>query len=96
MIFTVLTSPDVPQATNVGSYGETLKARDYTFLADQNWRRKSIMKMVRSLTITMKLVHLHRSGADKHCDILPGMRHFGALATVVFQRQTVLWLADAG
>ncbi|WP_426757679.1 adhesion domain-containing protein, partial [Pseudomonas aeruginosa] len=23
------------------------------------------------------------SGADKHCDILPGMRHFGALATVV-------------
>lgn len=23
------------------------------------------------------------SGADKHCDILPGMRQFGALATVV-------------
>ncbi len=31
----------------------------------------------------MKTVHLYRSGADNHCDILPGMRQFGALATVV-------------
>ncbi len=31
VIFTVLTSPDVPQATMWGHMPDTLKARDYTF-----------------------------------------------------------------
>ncbi|HIA3647162.1 TPA: adhesion domain-containing protein [Escherichia coli] len=82
VIFTVLTSPDVPQATMWGHMPDTLKARDYTF---------SRPKLAAEVDNEDGTVNDHNetwstftwSGADKHCDILPGMRHFGALATVV-------------
>lgn len=82
VIFTVLTSPDVPQATMWGHMPDTLKARDYTF---------SRPKLAAEVDNEGGTVNDHNetwstftwSGADKHCDILPGMRQFGALATVV-------------
>ncbi|HAZ3760845.1 TPA: RatA-like protein [Escherichia coli] len=82
VIFTVLTSPDVPQATMWGHMPDTLKARDYTF---------SRPKLAAEVDNEDGTVNDHNetwstftwSGADKHCDILPGMRQFGALATVV-------------
>lgn len=82
VIFTVLTSPDVPQATMWGHMPDTLKARDYTF---------SRPKLAAEVDNEDGTVNDHNetwstftwSGADNHCDILPGMRQFGALATVV-------------
>ncbi|EFN8086254.1 RatA-like protein [Escherichia coli] len=82
VIFTVLTSPDVPQATMWGHMPDTLKAHDYTF---------SRPKLAAEVDNENGTVNDHNetwstftwSGADKHCDILPGMRQFGALATVV-------------
>ncbi|MCZ5698873.1 DUF823 domain-containing adhesin [Escherichia coli] len=82
VIFTVLTSPDVPQATMWGHMPDTLKARDYTF---------SRPKLAAEVDNENGTVNDHNetwstftwSGADKHCDILPGMRQFGALATVM-------------
>ncbi|EIB3169968.1 RatA-like protein [Escherichia coli] len=82
VIFTVLTSPDVPQATMWGHMPDTLKALDYTF---------SRPKLAAEVDNEDGTVNDHNetwstftwSGADKHCDILPGMRQFGALATVV-------------
>lgn len=82
VIFTVLTSPDVPQATMWGHMPDTLKARDYTF---------SRPKLAAEVDNENGTVNDHNetwstftwSGADKHCDILPGMRQFGAMATVV-------------
>ncbi|EEZ5964676.1 RatA-like protein [Escherichia coli O19] len=82
VIFTVLTSPDVPQATMWGHMPDTLKARDYTF---------SRPKLAAEVDNEDGTVNDHNetwstfswSGADNHCNILPGMRQFGALATVV-------------
>lgn len=82
VIFTVLTSPDIPQATMWGHMPDTLKAHDYTF---------SRPKLAAEVDNENGTVNDHNetwstftwSGADKHCDILPGMRQFGALATVV-------------
>ncbi|MCV5498153.1 DUF823 domain-containing adhesin, partial [Escherichia coli] len=76
-IFTVLTSPDVPQATMWGHMPDTLKALDYTF---------SRPKLAAEVDNEDGTVNDHNetwstftwSGADKHCDILPGMRQFGA------------------
>lgn len=82
VIFTVLTSPDVPQANMWGHMAETIKAHDYTF---------SRPKLAAEVDNEDGTANDHNetwstfiwSGADKHCDILPGMRQFGALATVI-------------
>lgn len=82
VIFTVLTSPDVPQANMWGHMAETLKAQQYTFTRP---------KLAAEMSNEDGTVDDHNetwstfvwSGADNHCDILPGMRQFGALATVV-------------
>lgn len=82
VIFSVLTSPDVPQANMWGHMADTLKARDYTF---------SRPKLAAEVDNEASSVDDHNetwstftwSGADNHCDILPGMRQFGAMATVV-------------
>ncbi|STJ19999.1 outer membrane protein [Escherichia coli] len=65
-----------------GHMPDTLKARDYTF---------SRPKLAAEVDNEDGTVNDHNetwstftwSGADNHCDILPGMRQFGALATVV-------------
>ncbi len=82
VIFTVLTSPDVPQANMWGHMPDTLKAQQYTF---------SRPKLAAEVSNEDGTAEDHNetwstfvwSGADNHCDILPGMRQFGALATVI-------------
>ncbi|TLI83109.1 RatA-like protein [Escherichia sp. E2562] len=82
VIFTVLTSPDVPQANMWGHMAETLKAMQYTF---------SRPKLAAEVDNEAGTVIDHNetwstftwSGADNHCDILPGMRQFGAMKTVI-------------
>lgn len=82
VIFTVLTSPDAPQANMWGHMAETLTAMNYTF---------SRPKLAAEVDNEDGSVNDHGetwstftwSGADNHCDILPGMRQFGALATVI-------------
>ncbi|WP_064526232.1 adhesion domain-containing protein [Escherichia sp. B1147] len=82
VIFTVLTSPDVPQANMWGHMPNTLKAQQYTFTRP---------KLAAEVSNEDGTVDDHNetwstfiwSGADNHCDILPGMRQFGALATVI-------------
>lgn len=82
VIFTVLTSPDVPQANMWGHMAETIQAQDYTF---------SRPKLAAEVDNEDGTVVDHNEiwstftwhGADNHCDILPGMRHFGALASVI-------------
>lgn len=82
VIFTVLTSPDVASANMWGHMAETLKANDYTF---------SRPKLAAEVDNEDGTINDHNeiwstfiwSGADNHCDILPGMRQFGAMATVI-------------
>lgn len=82
VIFTVLTSPDVAVASMWGHMPDTLKAQQYTF---------SRPKLAAEVSNEDGTVDDHNeiwstfiwSGADNHCDILPGMRQFGALATVI-------------
>ncbi|RZM98625.1 RatA-like protein [Escherichia sp. E4694] len=82
VIFTVFTSPDVPQANMWGHMADTLKAQQYTF---------SRPKLAAEVSNEDGTVGDHNetwstfswSGADNHCEILPGMRQFGAMATVV-------------
>ncbi|HAN8226232.1 TPA: RatA-like protein, partial [Escherichia coli] len=90
VIFTVLTSPDVAQATMWGHMAETVEAHGYTF---------SRPKLAAEVSNENATVVDHNetwstftwSGADSHCTVLPGMRHFGALATVIPSTvQTVL------
>ncbi|HAM6116308.1 TPA: RatA-like protein [Escherichia coli] len=90
VIFTVLTSPDVEQATMWGHMAETVEAHGYTF---------SRPKLAAEVSNENATVVDHNetwstftwSGADSHCTVLPGMRHFGALATVIPSTvQTVL------
>lgn len=90
VIFTVLTSPDVAQATMWGHMAETVEAHGYTF---------SRPKLAAEVSNESATVVDHNetwstftwSGADSHCTVLPGMRHFGALATVIpTSVQTVL------
>lgn len=90
VIFTVLTSPDVAQATMWGHMAETVEAHGYTF---------SRPKLAAEVSNESATVVDHNetwstftwSGADNHCTVLPGMRHFGALATVIpTSVQTVL------
>lgn len=90
VIFTVLTSPDVAQATMWGHMAETVEAHGYTF---------SRPKLAAEVSNENATVVDHNetwstftwSGADSHCTVLQGMRHFGALATVIPSTvQTVL------
>lgn len=90
VIFTVLTSPDVAQATMWGHMAETVEAHGYTF---------SRPKLAAEVSNENATVVDHNetwstftwSGADSHCTVLPGMRHLGALATVIPSTvQTVL------
>lgn len=90
VIFTVLTSPDVAQATMWGHMAETVEAHGYTF---------SRPKLAAEVSNENATVVDHNetwstftwSGVDSHCTVLPGMRHFGALATVIPSTvQTVL------
>ncbi|HCP0517483.1 adhesion domain-containing protein [Escherichia coli] len=90
VIFTVLTSPDAAQATMWGHMAETVEAHGYTF---------SRPKLAAEVSNESATVVDHNetwstftwSGADNHCTVLPGMRHFGALATVIpTSVQTVL------
>lgn len=82
VIFTVLTSPDVAVASMWGHMPDTLKAQQYTF---------SRPKLAAEVSNEDGTADDHNetwstfvwSGADNHCDILPGMRQFGALATVI-------------
>lgn len=82
VIFTVLTSPDVAVANMWGHMAETMKAQDYTFTRP---------KLAAEVNNEDGTAEDHNetwstfvwSGADNHCDILPGMRQFGALATVI-------------
>lgn len=82
VIFTVLTSPAAPQANMWGHMAEILTAMNYTF---------SRPKLAAEVDNEDGSVNDHGetwstftwSGADNYCDILPGMRQFGALATVI-------------
>ena len=82
VIFTVLTSPNVPEANMWGHMPDTLKAQQYTFTRP---------KLAAEVSNEDGTVDDHNetwstftwNGADNHCDILPGMRQFGAMATVV-------------
>src|SRR5699024_1129832 len=83
-------SPDVAQATMWGHMAETVEAHGYTF---------SRPKLAAEVSNESATVIDHNetwstftwSGADSHCTVLPGMRHFGALATVIpTSVQTVL------
>ncbi len=82
VIFTVLTSPDVPVANMWGHMEETLKAQTYTFtrpkLAAEVSNENGTVDDRNETWSTFNW-----SGVDNHCDILPGMRQFGAMATVV-------------
>lgn len=82
VIFTVLTSPDVAVANMWGHMAETMKAQDYTFTRP---------KLAAEVNNEDGTAEDHNetwstfvwSGADNHCDILPGMRQFGALAAAI-------------
>lgn len=82
VIFTVLTSPDVPEASMWGHMANTVEAHGYTFTRP---------KLAAEVDNEAETIVDHNetwsmftwSGADSHCAILPGMRHFGALATVI-------------
>nr|WP_172622644.1 DUF823 domain-containing adhesin [Leminorella richardii] len=82
VIFTVLTSPDVPEANMWGHMSETKEAHGYTFsrpkLAAEVGNENGTVVDHNETWSTFTW-----SGADGHCTILPGMRQFGALATVI-------------
>ncbi|EIF6242024.1 RatA-like protein [Escherichia coli] len=83
VIFTVITSPDVPEAQMWGHMPDTITAQGYTFT------RPQLAGEVSDEDGTINDDHHETwalfdwSRADSHCDILPGMRAFGALASVV-------------
>ncbi|QLN20085.1 RatA-like protein [Escherichia coli] len=82
VIFTVLTSPDVPEANMWGHMVDTFEAYGYTF---------SRPKLAAEASNENATVVDHNEtwstftweGADQHCAILPGMRQFGFLATAI-------------
>ncbi|EOT8212620.1 DUF823 domain-containing adhesin [Escherichia albertii] len=81
VIFTVLTSPDVPEASMWGHMANTVEAHGYTFSRPKLAAEASHDGTVVDRNETWSTFTW--SGADNHCAILPGMRQFGALATVI-------------
>ncbi|WP_059225309.1 adhesion domain-containing protein [Escherichia albertii] len=81
VIFTVLTSPDVPEASMWGHMADTVEAYGYTFSRPKLAAEASHDGTVVDRNETWSTFTW--SGADNHCAILPGMRQFGALATVI-------------
>ena len=81
VIFTVLTSPDVPEASMWGHMANTVEAHGYTFTRPKLAAEASHDGTVVDRNETWSTFTW--SGADNHCAILPGMRQFGALATVI-------------
>ncbi|HHC4986627.1 TPA: DUF823 domain-containing adhesin [Escherichia albertii] len=81
VIFTVLTSPDVPEASMWGHMTDTVEAYGYTFSRPKLAAEASHDGTVVDRNETWSTFTW--SGADNHCAILPGMRQFGALATVI-------------
>ncbi|KAF0955155.1 adhesion domain-containing protein [Escherichia albertii] len=81
VIFTVLTSPDVPEASMWGHMADTVEAQGYTFTRPKLAAEASHDGTVVDRNETWSTFNW--SGADNHCAILPGMRQFGALATVI-------------
>ncbi|MDN3999404.1 DUF823 domain-containing adhesin [Escherichia albertii] len=81
VIFSVLTSPDVPQASMWGHMADTVEAYGYTFSRPKLAAEASHDGTVVDRNETWSTFTW--SGADNHCAILPGMRQFGALATVI-------------
>lgn len=82
VIFTVTTSPDAPEANMWGHMEETLKAQEYTFerpkLAAEVSNEDGTTDDHNETWSTFTW-----SSANHHCDILPGMRQFGAMAVVI-------------
>ncbi|WP_459349928.1 adhesion domain-containing protein [Pseudocitrobacter cyperus] len=83
VIFTTLTSPDTPQATMWGHMAETVTAHGYTFsrpvlAAEAGGNKQGTIEDHNESWATFDW-----PGADNHCTVLPGMRQFGALATVI-------------
>ncbi|EPQ7634845.1 adhesion domain-containing protein [Escherichia albertii] len=81
VIFSVLTSPDVPEASMWGHMADTVEAYGYTFSRPKLAAEASHDGTVVDRNETWSTFTW--SGADNHCAILPGMRQFGALATVI-------------
>ncbi|WP_137647017.1 adhesion domain-containing protein [Escherichia albertii] len=81
VIFTVLTSPDAPEASMWGHMADTVEAYGYTFSRPKLAAEASHDGTVVDRNETWSTFTW--SGADNHCAILPGMRQFGALATVI-------------
>lgn len=81
VIFTVLTSPDVPDANMWGHMADTVDAHGHTFSRPKLAAEASHDGTVVDRNETWSTFTW--SGADNHCAILPGMRQFGALATVI-------------
>ncbi|EPF4823587.1 adhesion domain-containing protein [Escherichia albertii] len=81
VIFTVLTSPDVLEANMWGHMANTVEAHGYTFTRPKLAAEASHDGTVVDRNETWSTFTW--SGADNHCAILPGMRQFGALATVI-------------
>lgn len=81
VIFTVLTSPDVPEASMWGHMADTVEAHGYTFSRPKLAAEASHDGTVIDHNETWSTFTWN--GADNHCAILPGMRQFGALATVI-------------
>lgn len=83
VIFTVITSPDVEGATMWGHMPDTVDAMGYIF------SRPQLASEVTDEDATVSDDHNETwalfdwSSADSHCEILPGMRGFGALGSVV-------------
>ncbi|EDW6543296.1 RatA-like protein [Salmonella enterica subsp. enterica] len=83
VIFTVITSPDVEGATMWGHMPDTVDAMGYIF------SRPQLASEVTDEDATVSDDHNETwalfdwSNADSHCEILPGMRGFGALSSVV-------------
>ncbi|WP_161538021.1 adhesion domain-containing protein [Escherichia albertii] len=81
VIFTVLTSPDAPEASMWGHMADTVEAYGYTFSRPKLAAEASHDGTVVDRNETWSTFTWN--GADNHCAILPGMRQFGALATVI-------------
>lgn len=83
VIFTVITSPDVEGATMWGHMPDTVDAMGYIF------SRPQLASEVTDEDATVSDDHNETwalfdwSSADSHCEILPGMRGFSALSSVV-------------
>ncbi|MEB7740624.1 DUF823 domain-containing adhesin [Escherichia coli] len=83
VIFTVITSPDVTQAQMWGHMPDTITAQGYTFTRPQLAGEVSDEDATVSDDHNETWALFDWSSADSHCDIMPGMRAFGALASVV-------------